>query len=88
MNRTDRLLSRLPEPDDVLRRLADVLRAHETCRKRACRRDESCQGGYGPPCYFEKREFFAEAVGGRMDEHRDRWAAPRASVRASLRQRP
>jgi len=29
---------------------------------------------------------FAEAVGGRMDEHRDRWAATRASVRASLRQ--
>jgi hypothetical protein len=82
IRRTDAILSRLPDPDDALRRLADVLRVHETCRKRACRREECCQGGYGPPCYFEKRAFFTEAVGERMHEYRERWASARATFRA------
>lgn len=84
--RTDRILSQLPDPDDALRRLADVLRVPETCRKRACRTEGSCQGGFGPPCYFEKRALFTEAVGERMHEYRERWAATRATLRASLRQ--
>jgi len=85
MRHANLVLSRLPDPDDALRRLADVLRVHRTCRKRACRREESCQGGYGPPCYFEKRDFFAEAVGERMHEHREDWAGLRATLRASLK---
>lgn len=85
VRRTQSILSHLPDPDDALRRLADVLRVHETCRKRACRREECCQGGFGPPCYFEKRDLFAQAVGERMHEYRERWAAARATLKASLR---
>ncbi|MCB5173721.1 hypothetical protein [Microvirga lenta] len=85
MNRTDAILSKLPDADDALRRLSDVLRVHATCRKRACRREESCQGGYGPPCYFEKRTVFAQAVAEHMHEHRQLWAETRATLRASLR---
>ena len=75
----------MPDCDDALRRLADVLRMPETCRRRGCREAGGCQGGYGPPCYFEHRAFFAEAFGEHMHEYRQLWAAHRDTVRAALR---
>ncbi|MGO4571690.1 hypothetical protein [Microvirga sp. 2TAF3] len=85
MNRTQQILSKLPDCDDALRRLADVLKVPATCRKRACRREGNCQGGYGPPCYFEHRDLFAEAVRERMHEYRDYWSGQREGMRAILR---
>lgn len=86
MKRTEYVLSKLPDCDDALRRLANVLMVPQTCRKRACR-DNRCQGGYGPPCYFERREFFAQALLDGMEEYREQWDELRAEVRTSL-QRP
>ncbi|MBF9232578.1 hypothetical protein [Microvirga alba] len=85
MNRSQHILSKFPDCDDALRRLADVLKAPATCRKRACRRDGSCQGGFGPPCYFEHRQFFADALRERMQEYRDYWTEQREGLRAILR---
>jgi hypothetical protein len=85
MNRTEHVLSKIPNCDDALRRLADVLKVPAGCRKRACRREGCCQGGYGPPCYFEKREFFADALRERMYEYRDYWTEQREGIRAIMR---
>jgi hypothetical protein len=49
MSRIRPFLPNLPDCDDTLRRLADVLLVPETCRKRACRKAMRCQGGYGRP---------------------------------------
>ncbi|MGO4705514.1 hypothetical protein AB4072_07035 [Microvirga sp. 2MCAF38] len=57
MSRVQATLSKLPDCDDTLRRLADILGVPSTCRKRACRIEGTCQGGYGPPCFFARREF-------------------------------
>lgn len=65
------LLSRMPDADDTLRRLADVIQVPATCRRRACRNEARCQGGYGPPCYYENRKRFADAVLDEMHEHRE-----------------
>ncbi|PVE23519.1 hypothetical protein DC522_15355 [Microvirga sp. KLBC 81] len=85
MSRVRHYLSTLPDCDDALRRLADVLDVPATCRKHACRRAERCQGGYGPPCYFERRKFFADAVLDAMPEYRTRWAERRRSIAALFR---
>ena len=79
------ILSAVPDTDDVLRRLADLIRMPETCRRRACTRALRCRGGYGPPCYFAGRESFAEAVRERMHEVRDHWDRQRRSLEALLR---
>ena len=84
-SRTERVLFKLPDCDDTLRRLADVLRVPPECRRRACRREGSCQGGYGPSCFFEKREFFADAPRDNMHDYRQLWTEQRAMLRASLR---
>ena len=61
-------LSGMPDFDDTLRRLSDLLRAYKICRKRTCRFNEGCQGGYGPPCYLQQRNLFADAVRFELDE--------------------
>ena len=43
MSRVRHYLSTLPDCDDALRRLADVLQVPATCRKSACRRAERCR---------------------------------------------
>jgi hypothetical protein len=85
MSRVRTILSRMPDADDALRRLADVIQVPETCRKRACRSHGRCQGGYGPPCYFENRKRFADAVLEDMHQHREFWVSQRASCEAALR---
>jgi hypothetical protein len=44
-----------------------------------------CQGGFGPPCYFENRKRFADAVLEEMQEHREHWIKQRASLETFLR---
>jgi hypothetical protein len=85
MSRVEAVLSKLPDCDDALRRLSDVLQVPSECRKRACRREGSCQGGYGPPCFFERREFFSEALRERMHEYRHYWDRQRETMRAALK---
>jgi hypothetical protein len=85
MSRVRHYLSKLPDCDDALRRLADVLQVPATCRNHVCRRTERCQGGYGPPCYFERRKFFADAVLDDMHEYRERWAERRRNIEALFR---
>jgi hypothetical protein len=85
MSRVRTILSRMPDADDALRRLADVIQVPATCRRRKCRNEERCQGGYGPPCYFEDRKRFADAVLEDMYEHREFWIAQRASFETVLR---
>ncbi len=63
----------IPDCDDILRRLSDLLRIHKICRRRACRRNARCQGGYGPPCYLERRHWFVEGLEYEMDECRAYW---------------
>jgi hypothetical protein len=72
----------MPDADDTLRRLADVIHAAQTCRRRACRNEGRCQGRSGPPCYFENRKRFADAVLEEMHEHREFWIKERASFEA------
>ncbi len=86
MSRVRTILASVPDADDVLRRLADVIHVPETCRRRACRNMGRCQGGYGPPCYFEDRKRFADAVLEEMHQHREFWTAHRASLEIALRQ--
>jgi hypothetical protein len=76
--------STLPDCDDTLRRLADVLQIPLTCRRNRCRRVGRCQGGYGPPCYFENRRDFVEGVSGQMREYREYWSEQRETIRAPL----
>jgi len=85
MSRVEAVLSQIPDCDEALRRLADVLQMPASCRRRTCRRERSCQGGFGPPCYFEKREFFAEAVRERMQDYRHYWTEEREKIAAILR---
>ena len=75
----------MPDFDDTLRRLSDLLRAHKICRNRTCRRNESCQGGYGPPCYLQQRHLFADAVRCELDEYRAHWSKQREAAKAALR---
>jgi hypothetical protein len=77
MTRKSRLFPQLPDCDDTLRRLSDVLQIPLTCRKSACRRRGLCQGGYGPPCYFEQRFEFTQGVHEQMEEYREFWKARR-----------
>ncbi|WP_457094871.1 hypothetical protein [Microvirga sp. P5_D2] len=84
-SRSEAFLSRIPNPDDALRRLADVLRMPSECRKRACRVEGCCQGGYGPPCFFARREFFSDALRDHMPEYRDLWDEHRETIRQTLR---
>jgi len=79
------MLRTLPDCDDTLRRLADVLQIPLTCRKKSCRRTGECQGGYGPPCYFEYREDFAKGVREQMQEYREVWFEHREKLKAELR---
>jgi hypothetical protein len=48
-------------------------RVHKICRKRTCRKNEGCQGGFGPPCYLQQRNLFADAVRYELDEYRTYW---------------
>jgi hypothetical protein len=82
MNQDDDIpLFDMPDFDDTLRRLSDLLRAHKICRNRTCRRNESCQGGYGPPCYLQQRHLFADAVRYELDEYRAYWNEQRRQAR-------
>jgi hypothetical protein len=85
MSRVRTILSRMPDADDALRRLADVIQVPATCRRKACRSNGGCQGGYGPPCYFENRKRFADAVLEEMHGHREFWIDRRAGFEALLR---
>ena len=85
MSRVRSSLASLPDADDVMRRLADVIRTAPTCRRRGCRIQNSCQGGFGPPCFFENRKRFADAVLEEMQEHREHWINQRANLEALLR---
>lgn len=86
MSRAESPHPALPDCDDALRRLADVLQIPLTCRKRRCRRESLCQGGYGPPCYFENREAFTDGVREQMQEYREYWDRQRATLKAALHQ--
>ncbi|MBM6582321.1 hypothetical protein ILT44_19130 [Microvirga sp. BT689] len=72
----------MPDFDDTLQRLSDLLRAHRLCRRRTCRHHESCQGGYGPPCYLQQRQLFADAVRYELDEYRTFWSEQRRRAKA------
>ncbi|MBA1158453.1 MULTISPECIES: hypothetical protein [Microvirga] len=63
----------MPDFDDTLRRLSDVFLMHRICRRRACQKNESCQGGFGPPCYLQRRHLFADALLYELDEYRAFW---------------
>ncbi|MEE1613834.1 hypothetical protein [Microvirga sp. CF3016] len=82
---TDIPLFDMPDFDDTLRRLSDLLMAHRICRRRTCRKNEGCQGGYGPPCYLQQRQLFADAVRFELDEYREFWHRQRAVAKAALR---
>jgi hypothetical protein len=84
MAHSSRILSRLPDCDDTLRRLADVLQIPITCRRRICRRKGVCQGGYGPPCYFDQKPAFTQGVHEHMQEYREFWKTRRDSIVANL----
>jgi hypothetical protein len=52
----------MPDFDDTLIRLSDLIMMHKICRRRTCRHNEGCQGGFGPPCYLHYRHHFVDAV--------------------------
>jgi hypothetical protein len=85
MSRMQTILSQIPDCDDALQRLANVLQVPSRCRRRGCRIERQCQGGYGPPCFFERREFFSDALRDNMHEHREFWDSQRETMRAMLR---
>ncbi|MGO4525381.1 hypothetical protein AB4097_11010 [Microvirga sp. 2MCAF35] len=87
MTRFHPLLSELPDCDDTLLRLADVLQMPVTCRRSRCRRRGACQGGYGPPCYLEDRRAFVVGVGGQMQEYREFWHDRYRAIQAQERRR-
>ncbi|MBQ0819017.1 hypothetical protein KBI52_01905 [Microvirga sp. HBU67558] len=80
-------LSELPDCDDTLRRLADVLQIPHTCRRTRCRRRVECQGGYGPPCYLESRRDFVKGVSEQMQEYREFWHDRFRTIQAQERRR-
>jgi hypothetical protein len=86
MKRYHPVLSELPDCDDTLRRLADVLQVPHTCRKSRCRRTGQCQGGYGPPCYLECRRVFVDGVREQMQEYREFWHQRHQAIKAEERQ--
>ncbi|WP_162820824.1 hypothetical protein [Microvirga calopogonii] len=71
----------MPDFDDTMRRLSDLFRTHRICRQRACCRNESCQGGFGPPCYLQQRHLFADAILYELDEYRAFWRDQRRRAR-------
>ncbi|WP_201836937.1 hypothetical protein [Microvirga zambiensis] len=85
MSRIRSVLAEMPDADDALRRLADVIRVPQTCRRRMCRNEGRCQGGSGPPCYYENRKRFSDAVLEEMHDHREFWIGQRAGVEIVLR---
>ena len=86
MNRRKWIFSHLlPDADDALRRLSDVIQVPLACRKRACRAARRCQGGHGPPCFFANRKHFADALMEEMQDHREYWNHRRAEWEAILR---
>jgi hypothetical protein len=87
MKRFHPILSELPDCDDTLRRLADVLQVPLTCRRSRCRRTDSCQGGYGPPCYRESRRAFVDGVREQMQEYREYWHDRYRTIQAEERRR-
>lgn len=87
MKRFHPILSDLPDCDDTLRRLADVMQMSLTCRRSRCRRRGSCQGGFGPPCYLEDRRSFVLGVGEYMQEYREYWHDRYRSIQAEERGR-
>ena len=84
MSRAPSPFTPFPDCDDTLRRLADVLQISLTCRKNRCRRQGRCQGGYGPPCYFENHGEFVAGLREQMQEYRDYWGRQRATMKAGL----
>jgi hypothetical protein len=72
----------MPDFDDTLCRLSNLLMAHRICRQRTCRRNESCQGGFGPPCHLQQRILFADAVRYELDEYRAYWNEQRRKARS------
>jgi hypothetical protein len=48
-----------------------------TCR---CR-DRRCQGGYGPPCFFERRTFSADVLCDDMHDYRESWAETHVTLK-------
>ena len=87
MKRHHPILSDLPDCDDTLRRLADVLQMPLACRRNGCRRKGSCQGGYGPPCYLEDRQAFVKGVRDKMQEYREFWHDRHRAIQAEERRR-
>jgi hypothetical protein len=88
MSRVQHILSRLPDADDALRRLADVIQVPQTCcRRRACRSQGRCQGGFGPPCYLEGPQVFVDGVRGQMQEYREFWYSQHRAIKAEERRR-
>ncbi|MBA1157929.1 hypothetical protein [Microvirga mediterraneensis] len=87
MKRFHPILSDLPDCDDTLRRLADVLQMPHTCRRSRCQRRGACQGGYGPPCYLEDRRSFVLGVGEQMQEYREFWHGRYRAIQAEERRR-
>ena len=85
MSRVRTILAGLPDADEAMRRLANVIQAPSTCRRRLCRLQGFCRGGFGPPCFFENRKRFADAVLEEMQEHREHWINQRANLETLLR---
>jgi len=77
-------LFNMPDFDDTLKRLSDLLRAHRICRRRTCRHNEECQGGFGPPCYLQQRHLFADAVRYELDEYRAYWTQQRQQAKQRM----
>jgi hypothetical protein len=75
-------LFNMPDFDDTLIRLSDLLMMHKICRRRTCRWHEGCQGGFGPPCYLQRRHLFADAVRYELDEYRAYWRDQRRRAKA------
>ena len=73
-----RSLHGIADPSDLMRQLSDLFCLPFGCRRRACRRAERCQGGEGPPCFHEHREFFAEAMRAGLRDIRRFWKRQRA----------
>ena len=86
MNSVRALFPELPDCDDTLRRLADVLQIPLTCRRAGCRRKGQCQGGFGPPCFLEQRRDFVSGVRDRMQEYREYWHQRGRTLQAALRE--
>lgn len=84
MPRIKDALSKLPDCDDALRRLSDVLTIPLRCRRRACRREGACQGGFGPPCFFEHRTFIVDTLHENLEPYRDYWRERRSEFREGM----